>query len=203
MTRLALKMGAEDRTLAGLTGLGDLVLTCTDNQSRNRRFGLLLGQGKSPEEAKTEIAQVVEGEGAAGDGAFPLCRHHDDGMVLHLVIVTIDCLKGSLYLRRTHIGQETQSSHVDTHDGEPFRPHPAGCLEEGAVASHGDDKVHIEVVIIEDTVGMHVNMQILGEKVMEFLVHTDLRLPLREEGQHFLYGSRFLGLIDVAEDGKP
>lgn len=65
MTRLALKMGAEDRTLAGLTGLGDLVLTCTDNQSRNRRFGLLLGQGKSPEEAKNEIAQVVEGEGAA------------------------------------------------------------------------------------------------------------------------------------------
>lgn len=44
-----------------MAGLGDLVLTCTDNQSRNRRFGLLLGEGKGVEEAMTAIGQVVEG----------------------------------------------------------------------------------------------------------------------------------------------
>ncbi|GAK85715.1 glycerol-3-phosphate dehydrogenase [Vibrio ponticus] len=45
----------------GMAGLGDLVLTCTDNQSRNRRFGLALGQGKDVDTAQQEIGQVVEG----------------------------------------------------------------------------------------------------------------------------------------------
>ncbi|MCG7586188.1 NAD(P)H-dependent glycerol-3-phosphate dehydrogenase, partial [Photobacterium sp. OFAV2-7] len=45
----------------GMAGLGDLVLTCTDNQSRNRRFGLALGQGKTVDAAQDDIGQVVEG----------------------------------------------------------------------------------------------------------------------------------------------
>ena len=45
----------------GMAGLGDLVLTCTDNQSRNRRFGLALGNGAEVEQAMTDIGQVVEG----------------------------------------------------------------------------------------------------------------------------------------------
>jgi glycerol-3-phosphate dehydrogenase (NAD(P)+) len=49
----------------GLAGLGDLVLTCTDDQSRNRRFGLLLAAGHSPSSALAEIGQVVEGYLAA------------------------------------------------------------------------------------------------------------------------------------------
>ena len=49
----------------GLAGLGDLVLTCTDNQSRNRRFGLALAAGKSVQQALQEIGQVVEGYTAA------------------------------------------------------------------------------------------------------------------------------------------
>ncbi|MCF6767520.1 NAD(P)-dependent glycerol-3-phosphate dehydrogenase [Thiotrichales bacterium 19S11-10] len=61
MSRLGLKLGADKETLSGLACLGDLVLTCTDNQSRNRRFGLLLGQGKSITEALETIDQVVEG----------------------------------------------------------------------------------------------------------------------------------------------
>ncbi|MDB5972056.1 MAG: NAD(P)-dependent glycerol-3-phosphate dehydrogenase [Hydrocarboniphaga sp.] len=59
--RLGESMGAKPETLMGLSGLGDLVLTCTDNQSRNRRMGLLLAQGKSVTEATAEIRQVVEG----------------------------------------------------------------------------------------------------------------------------------------------
>jgi glycerol-3-phosphate dehydrogenase (NAD(P)+) len=61
LTRLGLKLGAKPETFTGMAGLGDLILTCTDNQSRNRRFGLALGQGKSVEQAMKDIGQAVEG----------------------------------------------------------------------------------------------------------------------------------------------
>ncbi len=59
--RLGKKLGAQEETLMGLAGVGDLVLTCTDDQSRNRRLGLALGQGKGIQEAVIEIGQAVEG----------------------------------------------------------------------------------------------------------------------------------------------
>ncbi len=59
--RLGQAMGAQAETLMGLAGLGDLVLTCTDNQSRNRRMGLKLAEGKSIDQAREEIGQAVEG----------------------------------------------------------------------------------------------------------------------------------------------
>ena len=61
MTRLGTALGAQAETFMGMAGLGDLVLTCTDNQSRNRRFGLALGEGKGVQVAQDEIGQVVEG----------------------------------------------------------------------------------------------------------------------------------------------
>lgn len=61
MMRLGEALQADPKTLMGLAGLGDLVLTCTDNQSRNRRFGLCLGEGKSISEAKALIARAIEG----------------------------------------------------------------------------------------------------------------------------------------------
>ena len=61
MTRLGVALGAQRETFMGLAGLGDLVLTCTDDQSRNRRFGLLLAKGLGAEAALAEIGQVVEG----------------------------------------------------------------------------------------------------------------------------------------------
>lgn len=61
LTRLGIQLGAQPQTFMGMAGLGDLVLTCTDNQSRNRRFGLALGKGLSIEQAMSEIGQVVEG----------------------------------------------------------------------------------------------------------------------------------------------
>ncbi len=61
MTRLGTALGADPSTFMGMAGLGDLVLTCTDNQSRNRRFGIMLGQGKGVQEAQDSIGQVVEG----------------------------------------------------------------------------------------------------------------------------------------------
>jgi glycerol-3-phosphate dehydrogenase (NAD(P)+) len=65
MTRLGVALGAQRETFMGLAGLGDVVLTCTDNQSRNRRFGLALARGRTPREALAEIGQVVEGAEAA------------------------------------------------------------------------------------------------------------------------------------------
>jgi glycerol-3-phosphate dehydrogenase (NAD(P)+) len=65
MTRLGITLGAQRETFMGLAGLGDLVLTCTDDQSRNRRFGLLLAGGRTPEAALAEIGQSVEGYLAA------------------------------------------------------------------------------------------------------------------------------------------
>ena len=65
MTRLGVALGAKQDTFMGLAGMGDLVLTCTDNQSRNRRMGLALASGKTIEEAQEEIQQVVEGVLAA------------------------------------------------------------------------------------------------------------------------------------------
>ncbi|MFS1701521.1 NAD(P)H-dependent glycerol-3-phosphate dehydrogenase [Alteromonas sp. AMM-1] len=61
LSRLGVKAGAQPETFMGMAGLGDLVLTCTDNQSRNRRFGLALGKGVSVEQAMKDIGQVVEG----------------------------------------------------------------------------------------------------------------------------------------------
>lgn len=61
LTRLGLAVGGKPETFTGMAGLGDLILTCTDNQSRNRRFGMALGQGKTVEQAMNEIGQAVEG----------------------------------------------------------------------------------------------------------------------------------------------
>jgi glycerol-3-phosphate dehydrogenase (NAD(P)+) len=61
LIRLGRALGGQAATFMGLAGLGDLVLTCTDNQSRNRRLGLALARGLSVEEAKADIGQEVEG----------------------------------------------------------------------------------------------------------------------------------------------
>ena len=61
ISRLGIAAGANPNTFMGMSGLGDLVLTCTDNQSRNRRFGIMLGQGFSAQTAMDNIGQVVEG----------------------------------------------------------------------------------------------------------------------------------------------
>ncbi len=65
MIRLGVALGARQDTFVGLAGMGDLVLTCTDDQSRNRRFGLALASGQTVTEAEAGIPQVVEGVRAA------------------------------------------------------------------------------------------------------------------------------------------
>lgn len=65
MTRLGVALGASQETFVGLAGMGDLVLTCTDDQSRNRRMGLALARGRTAKDVQREIGQVVEGVVAA------------------------------------------------------------------------------------------------------------------------------------------
>ncbi len=65
LTRLGTALGGEERTLMGLAGLGDLILTCTDDQSRNRRVGIGLGQGRSLRDVMADIGQEAEGVNTA------------------------------------------------------------------------------------------------------------------------------------------
>ena len=61
MSRLAIKMGAKAETLSGLTGIGDLIVTCESRHSRNRKAGMLIGQGYTMKQAMDEVKMVVEG----------------------------------------------------------------------------------------------------------------------------------------------
>ena len=65
MARLCVAMGGHKETLAGLAGLGDLIVTCGSRHSRNRRAGVLIGKGMSSDEAMREVGAVVEGYYAA------------------------------------------------------------------------------------------------------------------------------------------
>ena len=71
MARLGISLGANKDTFAGLAGVGDLIVTCTSMHSRNRRAGILIGQGKAVDEAMKEVGAVVEGYYAA-EAAYAL-----------------------------------------------------------------------------------------------------------------------------------
>ena len=79
MVKLGVALGGELSTFYGLAGMGDLILTCTDDMSRNRQLGLALGQGKSLQRALSDIGQVVEGVGTARE-VFSLAQSHNIDM---------------------------------------------------------------------------------------------------------------------------
>ncbi len=76
ISRLAVACGGQPETLSGLSGLGDLVLTCTGELSRNRKMGIALANGMSIDNARAHVGQVVEGEKTA-IAACKLAKHHD------------------------------------------------------------------------------------------------------------------------------
>lgn len=75
ISRLGIKLGGEKDTFYGLSGLGDLVVTCLSEHSRNRKAGYLIGQGKSLEETKKEVGMVIESIDNI-DVAYELCKLH-------------------------------------------------------------------------------------------------------------------------------
>jgi glycerol-3-phosphate dehydrogenase (NAD(P)+) len=86
MTRLGEAAGARSETFAGLAGMGDLIVTCWSRHSRNRRAGELIARGASPEEAVSEIGQVVEGLTTA-----PVLRDVARGLGIELPITEAVC----------------------------------------------------------------------------------------------------------------
>ena len=73
IARLGVSMGAKKETLAGLSGVGDLIVTCTSGHSRNRQAGILIGQGRTVQQAMAEVGAVVEGYYATAS-AWELCQ---------------------------------------------------------------------------------------------------------------------------------
>ena len=79
ISELAVKMGARSETLSGLTGIGDLIVTCASQHSRNRKAGMLIGQGYTMQEAMDEVKMVVEGVYSA-KAAYRLSEKYDVDM---------------------------------------------------------------------------------------------------------------------------
>lgn len=75
MKRLGIALGADPVTFSGLTGIGDLIVTCTSMHSRNRRCGIMIGQGMAPDDAVKEVGMVVEGMYTA-EAAYELAQEH-------------------------------------------------------------------------------------------------------------------------------
>ena len=79
ISRLGVKMGGKLETFGGLTGIGDLIVTCASQHSRNRKAGLLIGQGKTMNEAVQEVGMVVEGINSA-KAALALAKKYNESM---------------------------------------------------------------------------------------------------------------------------
>jgi len=90
MARLGLAVGGQRETFMGLAGIGDLVLTCTDDQSRNRRFGLAIGRGETAEAAFAAIGQVVEGAATAREALRLAQRHRVEMPITEQVHAVLD-----------------------------------------------------------------------------------------------------------------
>lgn len=110
MRRFGCRLDAQSETFRGLAGIGDLVLTCTDNQSRNRRFGVLIGQGMPVEQAEKNIGQVVEGK----HNAVLVCelakKHHIDVPICHAVNAV---LHGTLSAKNAFLTLMQRPAHND------------------------------------------------------------------------------------------
>ena len=85
ITRLGIAMGAKAETFYGLSGIGDLIVTCASKHSRNRRAGILLGQGKTMEEAMKEVKMVVEGVYSAKAGWELSQKYHVEMPIIQQV----------------------------------------------------------------------------------------------------------------------
>ena len=93
MTRLGMALGAKFETFAGLSGVGDMIVTCTSMHSRNFRCGRLIGQGMDPEEARKSIGMVVEGMFTA-EAAYELAKQA--GVEMPITEAIYNVIKGSI-----------------------------------------------------------------------------------------------------------
>ncbi|MBQ4464115.1 MAG: NAD(P)-dependent glycerol-3-phosphate dehydrogenase [Eubacterium sp.] len=94
ISRLGIELGGQMETFSGLSGIGDLIVTCTSKRSRNHNCGYLLGQGKTLEEAKKEINQVVEGVNTA-QAAMSLANKY------HVTMPIVEQINAILFENKT------------------------------------------------------------------------------------------------------
>lgn len=114
ISRLGVAMGAKKETFSGLSGIGDLIVTCTSMHSRNRRAGILLGQGKSLDEALDEVQMVVEGVNTA-KAAYDLAVKYNVDMPITKAIY--DVLFNGADTKQTVIGLMTRDK-TSEHESE-------------------------------------------------------------------------------------
>lgn len=109
ISRLGVKLGAEKLTFMGLAGIGDLIVTCTSMHSRNRRCGIMIGEGVSPEEAVKRVGMVVEGIYTT-EAAYEMSRRYDIEMPIteqlyHVIKGEVsgpDAVRNLMLRRRRH-----------------------------------------------------------------------------------------------------
>ena len=106
ISRLGIALGANPNTFMGMSGLGDLVLTCTDNQSRNRRFGMMLGQGFSAQTAMDNIGQVVEGFYNTKEAHLLAQRHGIEMPITEQIYQVLFCGKNAKEAALSLLGRE-------------------------------------------------------------------------------------------------
>jgi glycerol-3-phosphate dehydrogenase (NAD(P)+) len=91
--RLGVKLGADPATFAGLTGVGDLIVTCTSMHSRNRRCGIMIGEGMDQKEATAKVGMVVEGMFTT-EAAYELAQR--EGVEMPITAAIYDTVKGNI-----------------------------------------------------------------------------------------------------------
>ena len=106
ISRLGTALGANPNTFMGMSGLGDLVLTCTDNQSRNRRFGIMLEQGFSAQTAMDNIGQVVEGFYNTKEAHLLAQRHGIEMPITEQIYQVLFCGKNAKEAAVNLLGRE-------------------------------------------------------------------------------------------------
>lgn len=105
--RFGIALGGQLNTFIGLSGLGDLILTCSDNQSRNHRLGLAIGKGLSVEQAEKEIGQVVEGKRNA-ELVLALAKKHQINMPICDIVWQI--MQGKVNAKEAVMGMLPQAN---------------------------------------------------------------------------------------------
>lgn len=90
IARLGMEMGGRVESFTGLTGIGDLIVTCASMHSRNRRAGILIGQGKTPDEAMKEVQQVVEGVFSARAAHQLAEKYHVETPIIDQVCLVLE-----------------------------------------------------------------------------------------------------------------
>ncbi|MCD8052447.1 MAG: NAD(P)-dependent glycerol-3-phosphate dehydrogenase [Lachnospiraceae bacterium] len=113
ISRLGLAMGAKSETLYGLSGIGDLIVTCASMHSRNRRAGILMGQGRTMEEAMKEVNMVVEGVYSAKAAKALADRYHVNMPIVEEVNkVLFEGASASDAVRNLMLRDRTSESHL-------------------------------------------------------------------------------------------